>query len=133
MVLLYIFEFFEIFDIYGTLIMEHWLDHLNPYLLFFFLWLQAFLVTDELLLHQQVVLDTLRSQQFQAAACVGQNLGQLVGGLWSLCALLLLADACWHWRLVLLFLVLSKNDNLRQCLKAVGVKKPPENSNICFD
>merc|ERR1719422_2318209 len=70
--------------------------------------LQSLLVPDELLLHQQVVLDPLLLQKSQTALSVRGDAGQLVGSVGSLDPLPLLANPGWHWRLILLlFLVLS--------------------------
>merc|ERR1719402_1060694 len=70
--------------------------------------LQPLLVPDELLLHQQVVLNPLLLQKPQTALGVGRDAGQLVGSVGSLHSLPLLANPGWHWRLILLlFLVLS--------------------------
>lgn len=79
----------------------------NVYFMFVFLWSQTLLVGDELLLHEQVVFDSLLAQQLQATARVRQHLRQLVRGFGSLRALLLLADARGHGRLVLLLLILA--------------------------
>merc|ERR1719370_1613097 len=77
-------------------------------LILLLLGLQPLLVPDELLLHQQVVLDPLLFQKPQTALGMGGDARQLVGSVGSLHPLPLLANPGWHWRLIfLLFLVLS--------------------------
>ena len=46
----------------------------DSYLLSIFLWLETFLILDELLFEQKIILDAFRSQLFQPAARVGQHL-----------------------------------------------------------
>jgi hypothetical protein len=62
--------------------------------------LEPLLVLDELLLHQQVILDPVQLQQLQAALGVGGHLRQLGGGLGSLHLLPLLSDPGRDWRFV---------------------------------
>lgn len=81
--------------------------HLRALLLIaLFLWLQPLLVADELLLHQQVVLDTLHLEQLQAATRMWRHLRQLRGRLRSLNLLALLANSRRNRRLILLLTVL---------------------------
>lgn len=76
-------------------------------LLALFLRSQALLILDELLLHEQVVLDAFLPQQLESAPRVRQHLRQLVGRFGALRLPLLLAYASWHGRFIFLLLVLS--------------------------
>ena len=62
--------------------------------------LESLLVADELLLHEQVVLDALLLEQPEAALGVRRDGGQLVGGVGALRATLLLPHAGRHRGLV---------------------------------
>ena len=79
--------------------------------------LEALLVEDELLVHEQVVLDALELEQTQPGLVVRHNGGQSVGRLGS-ALLLALADRCGRWRLVLflLLVLVARRERERMCL-----------------
>merc|ERR1719427_2170702 len=81
--------------------------HLATFLLvLLLLGLQSLLVPDELLLHQEIILDPLLLEKPQPALCMRGDPGQLISSIRPLDTLALLTDPGGHGWLVLLLLLL---------------------------
>ena len=96
---------------------------IKSYFVFFLLWPQLLLISNELLFHEQIIFDALLTKQFQATSRMRQNLWQFIGRFGSLRAFLLFAYASGHWRLVLFLFVLFKfTDKQRVLSKNISLE-----------